>query len=183
MVHRIALRAQHIDEGKRASRSSCPVALAIREALRAGTDAVNVLRSNESNSAEIRIDGKPYVTWPRFAVDAFVYYFDHGVEVAPFAFKLEMKTVVHDKGWRNRFIDGKDTVIFGNFGETRCGRSIGRTAIGYGRLIAFQPPEASFLQKLKIRWKLFVINQNFTSEAWPYWWDYCEKCFNPNGHC
>lgn len=183
MLHRIALLAQHIDAGKRASRSSCPVALAIREALRAGTDAVDVLRSNESSSAEIRIDGKPYVAWPRFVVDAFVNCFDHGIEVAPFTFKLELKTVVHDKGWRNRFIDGKYGVLYGNFGETRCGRPIGSTAVAYSTFIAFHAYEASFLQKLKIRWRLFVINQVFAGAPRPYWADYCEKCFNPKRYC
>ena len=182
MVHRIALRAQHIKAGKRASRSSCPVALAIKEAIAVRAESVDVLRSGNSASVEIRINNKPYVTWPRFAVDAFVYYFDHGSEVAPISFRIEAKTLVHDKGWRRKFINGKETVIFGRFGETRCGRPIGKTAIGYSRLIAFHADEASFLQQLKVRWRLFVINQVIAGSPKPYWADYCEECFKPGGH-
>ena len=133
-------------------------------------------------TAEIRIDDKPYVTWPMYAMSSFVACFDDGLEVAPFTFRIEAKTVVHDKGWRRRFINRKEWVIFGNFGETRCGRAIGKTAIGYGGFISFHADDASLVQRLKIRWRLFVVNGIFAGAPRPYWADYCEKCFNPKGY-
>ena len=182
MVHKIALREKHIEAGTRMSRSACPVALAIREALGSRFDTVDVLRSNDSGTVDIRIDEKLCITWPRFKVEAFVFQFDHEWPVSPLTIGIEFKTVVHDKGWRRRVVNGNESVIFGNIGVTRCGQGIDKAAISYSTFVTFHDVQASFVEKMKLRWRLFVVNQVFAGAPRPDWAEYCDKCFRQEGY-
>ncbi|MCZ0951593.1 MAG: hypothetical protein OXQ89_01845 [Rhodospirillaceae bacterium] len=181
MMHRIALREQHIEAGRRASSSLCAVDLAIKEAIGSRLKTVEVVRSEEIlDIVDIRIDGKLYNSWPRYAVETFVLCFDGGRPVSPFTFRIEPKTVVHLEGWK-KLVTGRGQIyILGNFGVTRCGMEIGRTALSSGRFVSFCAEDTPFIEKMKLRWRLFRIGQVFAGSNKPDWAIYCRECLNTN---
>lgn len=82
---RIEVTQEHIDKGTPEDACNCPVALAIREALKAEAEEIRVHHS------DIWIWGDLYNTSE--AVERFVWNFDVGVSVAPFTFDLPIEEV------------------------------------------------------------------------------------------